>query len=140
MEQKVKTKKILLVDDSVTSRKHLATLLEKEGYAVAEAHNGAEALLKVKETRYDLLLLDLEMPQMSGFELLRTLKAQKLTNGAPILCITNVYSELSVIHTLRELGATGYMNKLSSPQEILFRISTLLHSDNTWRRRADLNR
>ena len=115
-------KHILLVDDSAAVRKHLATVLQGAGYQVTEAQNGIETLDKLKSGGFDLLILDLQMPQMSGFEVLRIVKAGGVFKALPVLCITGVHKDLTDVHKLRELGADGYIQKDTPAEDILFRI------------------
>ncbi len=120
--------RILLVDDSTTVRKHLATILSNGGYQVTEAENGMEALEKLKAGGFNLLVLDLQMPQMSGFDVLRIVKAGAVGKGIPVLCITAVHRDLNDVHKLRELGADGFILKDTSPEDLLFRVKKALPS------------
>ena len=118
--------RILITDDSSTARKSLCVLLENAGYQITEASNGLEALAKLKNEKYALLILDLQMPQMNGFEVLRIIKSGTVVKGLPVLCMTSVHTHLEDIHKLKDLGATGYINKDCSPEDLLFRIEKTL--------------
>ncbi|MBI3811752.1 MAG: response regulator [Nitrospirae bacterium] len=120
------TKRILLADDSATVRKYLATILQGTGYQVTEAQNGLEALEKLKAGGFDLLITDLEMPQLSGFDVLRIVKAGGAIKPLPILCITGVHKDLADVHKLQELGAEGYIQKDTPAEDILFRVKKAL--------------
>lgn len=115
-------KHILLVDDSTAVRKRLATILQSADYRVTEAQNGMEALEKLKAGGFDLLMLDLQMPKLSGFEVLRIVKAGGIVKSLPVLCITGVHKDLTDVHKLQELGVDGYIQKDTPPEEILFRV------------------
>ena len=119
-------KQILIADDSETVRKHLATILTHAGYQVSEATDGLEALEKLKGEGYDLLILDLQMPKMSGFEVLRIVKSGDAVPNLPVLCITGVHKDLADIHKLKELGASGYISKECTPEDLLFRVEKAL--------------
>lgn len=119
-------KQILIADDSAVVRKHLSTILTHAGYQVGEATNGLEALEKLKGGGYDLLITDLEMPQMSGFELLRIVKSGGAVKNIPVFCITGVHKDLADIHKLQELGAAGYVSKECTSEDLLFRIEKAL--------------
>ncbi len=119
-------KSILLVDDSTAVRKRIAAALVGAGYAVTEAATGMEALERLKSGSHDLLLLDLNLPQLSGFEILRLVKSGGPIRDLPVLCITGMHRDLADIQKLRELGAAGYIDKESSQEDILFRINQVL--------------
>ena len=119
--------RILITDDSEMVRKSLSTILSGAGYEVSEASNGFETLKKLKAEEHDILLLDLQMPKMSGFEVLRIIKSGAAVKKLPVLCITSVHTSLTDIHKLKELGANGYINKNCSPDDLLFRIEKVLH-------------
>lgn len=121
-------RQILIVDDSATVRKHLAAILIHAGYQVSEATNGLEALEKLASGGYDLLILDLQMPKMSGFEVLRIVKSGGAVKNLPVLCITNVHKDLADIHKLKELGAAGYVSKDCTSEDLLFRIEKAIQT------------
>jgi len=103
-------KKILIADDKATSRELLRTVLERQGYAVTEAADGEEALQKALAEPPDLILLDLQMPLRSGYEVLVELRKDPRHAEVPIIAIT-----ASAMQGDREkalaAGFTGYMAK-----------------------------
>jgi len=103
-------KRILIADDKATSRELLRTVLERQGYAVTEAADGEEALQKALAEPPDLILLDLQMPRRSGYEVLVELRKDPRHAEVPIIAIT-----ASVMQGDREkalaAGFTGYMAK-----------------------------
>lgn len=123
-----KGKIILVVDDSQMVRSSFLITLTEAGHTVLEAKNGIEALKTLKMKKVDLILLDIQMPQMNGFELLRMVKNDVEVKGIPIICITNLHTKLEDIHHLMELGASGHFKKDGSPEDLLFRINRALSS------------
>lgn len=119
-------KRVFIIDDSQTIRKNLTEVLAKGGYEVAEASDGAQGLKRLAQERFDLVLLDIEMPGLNGFELLRIVEAGNLTHGAPILVITGTQKDLDAIHEIKKHGAAGFIDKAASPQDLLFRVSQAL--------------
>src|ERR1700694_1321474 len=98
---------ILVVDDEPKLLDLVRTILEKESYTVVEAHNGYEALQRAREELPDLILLDVMMPEMDGFEALRELR--KSTN-VPVVMLTVQATENDKVRGL-ELGADDYIAK-----------------------------
>ncbi len=115
-------KTILVVDDSQTVRSGFLVTLTEAGHTVLEAQNGIEALKTLKMKKVDLVLLDIQMPEMNGFELLRMVKNDLEVKHIPILCITNLHTKLEDVHKLMELGASGHIKKDGSAEDLLFRI------------------
>lgn len=81
-------KRILIVEDKETGRELLRTVLEKEGYAVVEARDGAEALEKAHLTPPDLILLDVNLPSRDGYQVLQDLRGKQQLVNVPVLAIT----------------------------------------------------
>jgi CheY-like chemotaxis protein len=81
-------KRILVVDDKATSRELLRTVLEKNGYAISEAADGGEAIEKARAESPDLILLDLQMPVRSGYEVLHELRQDPRYAALPIIALT----------------------------------------------------
>jgi DNA-binding response OmpR family regulator len=109
---------ILVVDDEPTQREMLAEALEAEGFTIVTAADGRAALLKFREARPDLVLLDLMLPEMSGIEVCRIIRAE---SGVPILMLTAKNSELDKVVGL-ELGADDYVTKPFSLRELIARV------------------
>jgi CheY-like chemotaxis protein len=103
-------KRILIADDKATSRELLRTVLERQGYAITEAADGEEALKKALAEPPDLILLDLQMPRRSGYEVLVELRKDPRHAEVPIIAIT-----ASAMQGDREkalaAGFTGYLAK-----------------------------
>lgn len=122
---------ILVVDDSVTFSEMVRDLLTKEGFAVSLARDGVEALKKITEERPDAIFLDLFMPRMTGFEVLRTLRtspAYTNLHSIPVLVTSGIYHPAE-FEILNELGATGYISKDVVEDELVFRIKKMVHQD-----------
>lgn len=114
--------KILLVDDEAHIRDLARLYLEKEGFQVRMATNGVEALARVSESPPALVVLDLMMPEMDGWEVCRHLRA---TSNLPILMLTARDDDIDKIVGL-ELGADDYMTKPYNPRELVARVKAVL--------------
>ncbi len=113
---------ILIVDDEARIRDFIRMNLELEHYRVIEAGDGVQALNQLRENLPDLIVLDVMMPEMDGFE---TLRAIREVSTAPVIMLTVRQSEQDKIHGL-DLGADDYLAKPFSPRELLSRIRALL--------------
>jgi CheY-like chemotaxis protein len=130
--QPVTMRKILVADDIVVFQKIVEELLTKEGYIVIIARDGVETLKKVADERPDLILLDLSMPNMTGFEVLKILKKNsgyKNFRNIPVLVTSGVYkaAEVEIIH---DLGAEGFISKESVPELLVYRIKKVFSNLN----------
>lgn len=114
--------KILVVDDEKTLVKALKFGLEKEGFQVSAAYDGVEALEKVEQEDPDLVVLDLMLPKLDGFEVCRRLRKDK---DLPIIMLTARDEDIDKILGL-ELGADDYMTKPFNPRELMARIKAIL--------------
>ena len=112
--------RILVVDDSLTTRVMQQSILESRGFTVELASSGAEALQKVEQQSYDFFLVDAEMPGMSGFELIESLRARPREQSVPILMVSSL-PRTEYEAAAREAGAQGYHEKSSFDQEELVR-------------------
>lgn len=105
---------ILVVDDEPITRTLLATNLEEAGYVVREAENGHQALERVREQPVDVVLLDLLMPVMDGFQTLKRLKADTSLRRIPVIIVSSAEDMESVLRCL-ELGAVDHLSKPCDP-------------------------
>jgi DNA-binding response OmpR family regulator len=112
---------ILVVDDETTLRETLVDALEAEGFRVVSAADGREALAVFRAERPDLVLLDLMLPELSGIEVCRIIRAE---SGVPIVMLTAKDSEIDKVVGL-ELGADDYVTKPFSVRELSARIRAL---------------
>jgi DNA-binding response OmpR family regulator len=118
-------RRILIVEDEKDIRELLEHYLKKEGYAVESAKDGPAGLEKAAKGRFDLVLLDLMLPQMDGLEICRRLRAEPATAALPVIMLTARTEETDRIVGL-EMGADDYITKPFSPREVLARIKALL--------------
>ncbi|MDT7516655.1 Hpt domain-containing protein [Rhodoferax mekongensis] len=109
---------VLVVDDSITVRRVTQRLLKREGYRVALANDGLQALEKLQEEIPAVVLSDIEMPRMDGFDLARNIRADAKLQGLPIIMITSRIAEKHREHA-RELGVDHYLGKPYSEDELL---------------------
>lgn len=115
-------KLILIVDDEIRMRRFMKMNLDLEGYRVIEASNGLEALDRIREDLPDLVLLDVMMPELDGFETLRIIRE---TSTVPVIILTVKDDEADKVKGL-ELGADDYVTKPFSPRELASRIKAVL--------------
>lgn len=115
-------KTILVVDDAASLRKMVKSYLSQEGFEVVTAADGSEALMAARQTQPDLIVLDLMMPEMGGFEFLRAYAKQ---GTAPIIMLTARLEENDKVLGL-ELGADDYLTKPFSPRELTARVRAVL--------------
>ena len=117
--------KVLVVDDSVTVRKVTSRLLSRHGYEVDSARDGVEALAKVAENQPDLILLDIEMPNMDGFEVASSIRNNIDTKDMPIIMVTSRTGEKHRNRAL-DLGVNDYIGKPFQEGPLLEAISKLV--------------
>ncbi len=117
--------KILVVDDEPEAVELLEFNLKQAGYAVTTAEDGAEALKKARTQSPDLIVLDVMLPEMDGFEICKALRLDPATRRMPILMLTAKAGEIDRVLGL-ELGADDYLTKPYSPRELLLRIKKIL--------------
>lgn len=117
--------KILIVEDEQGVVHLLRTGLEPEGFQVIAAYNGQEGLRAVTEARPDLIILDLTLPGLDGFELCRRIRRQPETAGLPILVLSGRTEAVDKVVML-ELGADDYVTKPFNTKELVARVKTLL--------------
>ena len=115
--------KILLVEDSLQLNKALSTVLKRNSYIVDSAFDGEEALLYLKQSMYDAIVLDIMLPKVNGLEVLKQARLQKLET--PIIMLTAKSTTEDKIHGL-DLGADDYLPKPFSVDELLARLRALM--------------
>jgi two-component system response regulator RegX3 len=118
---------ILLVEDEASLSEPLAFLLQKEGYSVSIAEDGRRAVELFAQGQFSLVLLDLMLPELSGVEVCRAIRA---TSQVPIIMLTAKDSEVDIVVGL-ELGADDYVTKPYSSRELLARIKAVLRRQVT---------
>jgi DNA-binding response OmpR family regulator len=122
--------KILIVEDEQGVVHLLKARLEPEGFQVIAAYNGQEGLRAVTEARPDLVILDLTLPGLDGFELCRRIRQQPETARLPILVLSGRTEEVDKVVML-ELGADDYVTKPFHTKELVARVKTLLRRVST---------
>lgn len=124
----MKKLKVLIVDDSSVMRKIVERALRQAGLdigEVVEASNGAEALAEVQKGSLDLILSDINMPEMDGLEFLKSVAGVEAVKGVPVVMITTEGSEARVVEAL-SAGARGYLRKPFTPEQVKERVTPLL--------------
>ncbi len=116
--------KVLIVDDEKEMRNLLSVCLKPFGYVIDEAQTGFEALEKIIGEKYDLLLLDIMMPTVDGFEVLRNVR-EILDKDVPIILLTALGDTDRIVKGL-QLGADDYIVKPFEPRELLARIQSVM--------------
>ncbi len=101
---------ILIVDDSASIRQTLKIALGGQGHAVTEAGNGSEGLQKATDSRFELVVTDLNMPEMDGLTMIRKLRTQPAYSGVPIVFLTTE-SDSGIKQQAKAAGATGWITK-----------------------------
>ena len=117
-------KRILIVDDSPTERHVLNDMLTKAGYEVVASDNGEDAILKAKTVKPDLILMDVVMPGLNGFQATRAISRDPSTRTVPIILCTSKSQETDKIWGLRQ-GAKDYVTKPISENDLLEKIKAL---------------
>lgn len=118
-------KKILIVDDCGTTRKLLSYIVKERGYKIISASNGLEALELMAANPVDLVLTDLNMPQMDGLELSKNIRGNDSYREIPIVMVTTEAGEADIQIGLSS-GVTTYLTKPITPQKLLYEIEKLL--------------
>ena len=131
--------KILVVDDVDKNVKLLADLLTVKGYAVVTASGGREALEKIAAERPDLVLLDVMMPDLNGYDVCRKIREDPATGILPVVMVTALDPAQERIKGL-EAGADDFLTKPINQAELLARVRSLLRIRQLWEQVAELNR
>jgi len=116
---------LLLVDDEEANRLLLGRRLQQEGYTVTTANNGRHALELMNGTRFDLVLLDMAMPEMDGLATLDAIKSNEALQAVPVIMLTASNSREHVVHCL-SLGAADYLVKPVAPADLKLRVRRCL--------------
>jgi twitching motility two-component system response regulator PilH len=129
---------VLLVEDSPTHRTLISAILKKNGLSVIEACDGMEALEKVQSYRPDVIILDILMPRMNGYEVCRRLKRDEKTQNIAVVMFSTKSEECDFFWGSKQ-GADAYVSKLCHPQELVDTVKQLLRGETLhqpWRGRG----
>ena len=124
--------RVLIVEDSPTQRENLRIILESEGFEVFAAQDGSEGLKAAGESKFDLVISDIVMPGLTGYELCRKLKSEESQKDVPIILLTTLSDPMDVIRGL-ECGADNFITKPYEPELLIQRVRNVLEN---WRLRA----
>jgi chemosensory pili system protein ChpA (sensor histidine kinase/response regulator) len=116
---------VMVVDDSLTMRKVLGRALEREGFQVITAKDGVDALQQLVDSKPDIMLLDIEMPRMDGFELTRNIRNDAATANIPIIIISSRTAEKHQ-NVAKELGVNAFLGKPVQDEQLLAEIKRQL--------------
>jgi twitching motility two-component system response regulator PilH len=117
-------KRILVVDDSATERHMLKDMLTKAGYDVVSSENGEDAIVKARKVKPDLILMDVVMPGLNGFQATRAISRDPETKSIPVIMCTSKSQETDKIWGLRQ-GAKDYVVKPVDREVLLAKIASL---------------
>ncbi len=119
------SKRILVVEDQEDNRAILRDLLQSVGYELVEAVNGEEALAIALEHKPDLILMDIQLPVVDGYEATRRIKAEPALQGIPVIAVTS-YALSGDEEKAREAGCDDYVTKPFSPRDLLAKVQAYL--------------
>jgi len=123
--------RIVVADDDRMFRKVAETTLRRQRYDVATASDGEEALQLIRSERHDMIVLDLIMPKLQGFDVLQTLKQDPLTSAIPVIVLSSLTQEQDKQEAL-DLGAVAYFNKTTfSMSELVKQVESTLDKGQT---------
>jgi DNA-binding response OmpR family regulator len=117
--------KVLLVEDEENLRRLLRDVLERSGFSVTEATDGIEALEMIDRSAPDIVVLDLDLPKLDGYGVLRRLRSRRETLALPVLVLTAKGDEDSEVLVF-EFGATEFLSKPLRPRALSARLRSLL--------------
>jgi two-component system, sensor histidine kinase and response regulator len=129
--------RLLVVDDEEVNRDVLSRRLERQGHEVFTAGSGQEAIRMLRESEYDAVLLDIMMPDMDGYEVLRVLKADEALRHTPVIMISALSEVQSVVHCI-EAGAEDYLAKPFNPTLLKARLGACLEKKRSRDRESAL--
>ena len=117
--------RVLVVDDVPTELEMICRILQEAGMEVVRASDGEEAIARIQEKPPDLVILDVVMPRMNGFEVVRELRENEETKHLPVVFCTQKYTEIAKAWGI-ELGADAYVSKPIEPKQFISLVRRLL--------------
>ncbi|MDD5008593.1 MAG: response regulator [Syntrophorhabdaceae bacterium] len=127
-------KTVLIVDDSPTIRKLLAYILKKKSYIIAEAEDGMDAMEKLSHVQVDLVIVDLNMPNMDGIEFVKGLRDNYYYMDTPVIMLTTTKDE-RLRKDAFEAGVNMFLNKPVQPGVLLYKVESFLREGEDNERR-----
>lgn len=121
-------KKILVVDDDVMNLRMAEFILKKEDYEVCKVESGMECLLFLRDEPVDLVLLDIEMPIMSGLKTFEIIRENEEMQNIPVIFLTASVDSDNVMEAIK-LGAAGYVTKPFLPEELVKRVGAIFNEN-----------
>ncbi len=118
-------KKILVVDDSTTIRKLITYILKKQAYVTTEAEDGLDAMEKLGGLEVDLVIVDLNMPNMDGIEFVKSMRSNFYYMDIPIIMLTTT-KDATLKRNALDAGVNMFLNKPVRPELLLYKIGSLL--------------
>lgn len=123
----MKQSKILVIDDSTTNIVLLEAILTEKGYLIETALNAREAFIRIEKQIPDLILLDLLMPRVSGFDFLEQLRKNKKTEKTPVIVISAITSDDENAARINDLGTVDFIRKPIDIQYLVNRVEEILN-------------
>lgn len=124
--QTTRGRRVLIIEDDTFLRELISQKLSKEGYSIIEAIDGEEGVKKTKEEKPEIILLDLILPGIDGFEVLSQIKGDQTTSSIPVIILSNLGQKEDIERGLK-LGAVDYLIKAHfTPGEIIEKVKTVL--------------
>lgn len=120
----MKEKKVLVVDDSETIRQQVASALERAGFSVVEATDGMDGLERAEQNELCMVILDVNMPRLSGLEMLERLRENPKHKSLPVLMLTTEVQQ-SMIERAKKAGARGWMIKPVKMDQLVSAVTKL---------------
>jgi chemosensory pili system protein ChpA (sensor histidine kinase/response regulator) len=120
-------KRVLLVDDSISVRRFVGQMLEKAGFDVITAADGADAISRLGESSFDALVTDLEMPRVNGYELIDDVRRRTSTRTLPVIVLTTRAGDKHVA-LARQLGVEHYVTKPVEEQTFVALVGSVVHA------------
>lgn len=125
----MKQSKILVIDDSTTNIVLLEAILTEKGYQIETALNAKEAFMRIEKQIPDLILLDLLMPKVSGFDFLEQLRQNEKTKDTPVIVISAINTDDENIKRINDLEAVDFLRKPIDIQYLVSRVEEILSSN-----------
>jgi len=126
----VRDRTVLIVEDNEDNRIVYSTILRHHGYRVTEAHDGEEGIAKARNERPDIILMDISIPLIDGWEVTQMLKRERSTSHIPIIALT-AHAMPGDRERAMEVGCDGYLAKPCEPRAVLAEVNRLLERSRT---------